>query len=157
VVTEGSDRGRDVQGNPSRRHSHPSFAAAAATVRLVTPSPPRTPWAIRLSATAWLLGIGLLAAALSGCGGGQEADGRALFAANCAVCHGDGGQGNDRGPSLLDARYLPDQLSDAEMAAGIRNGVDEEHFDFGPMPASPRLEDEQVDAIVEVVRELQRD
>lgn len=122
----------------------------------MTSSTPRTTWATRLSASAWLLGIGLLAAGLSGCGGGQEADGRALFAANCALCHGDAGQGNERGPSLLDARYLPDQLSDADMAAGIRNGVDEEHFEFGPMPAFPQLEDEQVDAVVEVVRELQR-
>ncbi|MFO7777841.1 MAG: cytochrome c [Nitriliruptoraceae bacterium] len=109
-----------------------------------------------MSASVWLLIVGLLAAVLSGCGGDQEVDGRALFAANCAVCHGDAGQGNERGPSLLDARYLPDQLSDAEMAAGIRDGVPEEHFEFGPMPAFPQLEDEQVDAIVEVVRELQR-
>lgn len=118
-------------------------------------STPRSAWATRLSAPAWLLGVGLLAAVLSGCGSSQAADGRALFAANCALCHGTSGQGTDQGPSLREARYRSDQLSDADIAAAIRNGVPELAFDFGPMPAFPRLEDEQVDAVVEVVRELQ--
>ena len=111
----------------------------------------------RLSAAAWLAGILLLASALSGCGDPEEVDGRALFATNCAVCHGPSGEGTDQGPSLLEARYLPDQLSDAEMAASIRNGVPEPELEFGPMPASPRLDDDEVDAVVEVVRELQRE
>ena len=121
----------------------------------MTPSTPRNWSATRLSASAWLLGVTLLAAVLSGCGSSQEADGRALFAANCALCHGTAGQGTDQGPSLREARYRADQLSDAEIAAAIRNGVPEEMFEFGPMPAFPRLEDDEVDAVVEVVRELQ--
>lgn len=112
---------------------------------------------MRWSAAVWLLSIALVAGVLSGCGGAQETDGRALFATNCALCHGPEGQGNDQGPSLRVARYLPDELSDAEMAEGIRNGVPEEHFDYGPMPAFPRLSDEQIDAIVDTVRDLQRE
>ena len=131
------------------------MAPTAATVRQMTSSTPRTPGTIRLSASAWLLGIALLAAVLSGCGSGRDADGRALFAANCALCHGTAGQGTDQGPSLREARYRPDELSDADIAAAIRNGVPEEAFEFGPMPAFPRLEDDEVDAVVEVVRELQ--
>ncbi len=121
----------------------------------MVPSTPRAPWATRLSASVWLLGVAVLAAVLSGCDSGRNVDGRALFATNCAVCHGTDGQGNDQGPSLREARYRPDQLSDAEIAAAIRNGVPEEAFDYGPMPAFPRLDDEEVDAIVEVVRDLQ--
>lgn len=117
----------------------------------------RTERAIRRSAAAWLLAIALLAAALSGCGSTQGTDGRALFATNCALCHGPAGQGTDQGPSLRVVRYLPEQLSDAEMAAGIRNGVPEQEFDYGPMPAFPRLDDDEIDAIVEVVRDLQRE
>jgi len=113
--------------------------------------------ATRLSALAWLAGICLLASALSGCGNTAEADGRALFATNCAVCHGASGEGTDQGPPLVDARYLPRHLGDDGMAAAIRNGVPERQFEFGPMPASPRLDDDEVDAVVEVVRELQRD
>jgi mono/diheme cytochrome c family protein len=113
--------------------------------------------AARLSAAVWLVAVGAVAAVLSGCGTGGESDGRALFATNCAVCHGPAGEGTEQGPSLLDARYLPDQLSDAEMAAGIRNGVPEREFEFGPMPAFPRFEDDDLDAVVEVVRELQRE
>jgi mono/diheme cytochrome c family protein len=121
----------------------------------MTPSPARTPWAARLSASIWLLGVALLAGLLSGCGSGRDLDGRALFAANCAVCHGATGQGNDQGPSLREARYRPEQLSDAEVADSIRNGVPEEEFEFGPMPAFPQFDDAQVEALVEVVRELQ--
>ncbi len=111
----------------------------------------------RLSAVAWLAGILLVASALSGCGTADEIDGRALFANNCAVCHGPSGEGTEQGPALVDGRYLPDHLSDEGVAAAIRNGVPERQFEFGPMPASPRLDDDEVDAIVEVVRELQRD
>lgn len=98
----------------------------------------------------------LLATVLSGCDSAGNVDGRALFAANCAVCHGAAGQGNDKGPSLLKARYRPDQLSDAEIAASIRNGVAEEESEYGPMPAFRQFDDDQVEALVEVVRELQR-
>ena len=118
---------------------------------------PGTSRAARVSAAVWLVAVGLLAAVLSGCGAEAEADGRALFATNCAVCHGAAGEGTEQGPSLLDARYLPDQLSDAEMAAGIRNGVPEREFELGPMPGFPRFEDDDLDAVVEVVRELQRE
>jgi len=126
-------------------------------VTTVTPPASRNAPTTRLSAVAWLAGILLIASALSGCGNADEADGRALFATNCAVCHGPSGEGNEQGPALVDGRYLPDHLSDAAMAAAIRNGVPERQFEFGPMPASPRLDDDEVDAVVEVVRELQRD
>lgn len=78
--------------------------------------------------------------------------GAAIYGANCAQCHGDDLAGTDRGPSLLEPIYGPDQLSDREIADAIRNGVDEELWEFGPMPANGAITDEQVEAIVAFVR-----
>jgi mono/diheme cytochrome c family protein len=78
--------------------------------------------------------------------------GEATYAANCAQCHGGDLAGSERGPSLLEPIYGPDQLSDAEFADAIRNGVDEERWDFGPMPANGALSDTQIDAILTFVR-----
>ncbi len=81
--------------------------------------------------------------------------GEALYGANCAQCHGGDLAGTDRGPSLLEPIYGPDQLSDTEIADAIRNGVDEERWEFGPMPANGAISDAQIDAIVAVVRAQQ--
>jgi mono/diheme cytochrome c family protein len=78
--------------------------------------------------------------------------GEANYGANCAQCHGDDLAGTDRGPSLLEPLYGPDQLSDAEIADAIRNGVDEELWEFGPMPANGAFTDDQIEAIVAFVR-----
>jgi len=78
--------------------------------------------------------------------------GEAIYGANCAQCHGDDLAGTDRGPSLLEPIYGPDQLSDAEVADAIRNGVDEELWEFGPMPANGAITDTQVEAIIAFVR-----
>lgn len=121
----------------------------------MTANAPNRPRATRVSAAAWLVGVSAVATALSGCGGTTQADGRSLFAANCAVCHGPSGGGTEQAPPLTDARYLPDRLSDAEIATSIRNGVAEPETGFGPMPAFSRFDDDQVAALVEVVRELQ--
>jgi mono/diheme cytochrome c family protein len=78
--------------------------------------------------------------------------GEAIYGANCAQCHGDDLIGTDRGPSLLEPIYGPDQLSDADVAAAIRNGVDEELWEFGPMPANGAITDTQIEAILAFVR-----
>ena len=109
----------------------------------------------RAVALAW---VATLTIAISGCGdAGSEVDARALFATNCALCHGAAGEGTADGPALTEAIYLPDQLSDAQAAEAIRDGVPEREFAFGPMPAFPRFADEELDALVELMRELQRD
>lgn len=81
--------------------------------------------------------------------------GAGLYRANCAACHGGDLRGNDRGPSLLEEFYLEDQLSDAEMADAIRNGVEENRFEFGPMPGNGALRELQVREIVAYVRAQQ--
>jgi mono/diheme cytochrome c family protein len=83
--------------------------------------------------------------------------GAATYRANCAQCHGGDLSGTDRGPSLLEPVYGPDQLTDTELADAIRNGVDEALWDFGPMPANGALSDAQIDALIEFVRSEQAD
>ena len=78
--------------------------------------------------------------------------GETIYGANCAQCHGDDLAGTDRGPSLLEPVYGADQLSDVDLADAIRNGVDEELWGFGPMPANGAITDTQIEAIVAFVR-----
>jgi mono/diheme cytochrome c family protein len=78
--------------------------------------------------------------------------GEAVYGANCAQCHGADLAGTDRGPSLLDPIYGPDQLSDAAVADAIRNGVDEQRWEFGPMPANGAITDAQIEAIIAFLR-----
>lgn len=78
--------------------------------------------------------------------------GEVLYGANCAQCHGGDLAGTGRAPSLLEPIYGPDQLSDAEFADAIRNGVDEDLWEFGPMPANGAITDAQIEAILAVVR-----
>jgi len=80
------------------------------------------------------------------------ARGEGIYGANCAQCHGGDLAGTDRGPSLLQPIYGPDQLSDAEFADAIRNGVDEPRLEFGPMPANGAITDAQIEAILAFVR-----
>ncbi len=100
------------------------------------------------------------AALLAACGGdGPKTPlerGEAVYGANCAQCHGADLAGTERGPSLLEPIYAPDQLSDEQFAAAIHDGVDEERWEFGPMPANGSISDEQIEAILTFVRAEQR-
>ena len=81
--------------------------------------------------------------------------GKAIYGANCAQCHGAELAGTDKGPSLLDPMYGPEQLSDTQFADAVRNGVEQRVWEFGPMPANGAITDEQIDAILSFVRARQ--
>jgi mono/diheme cytochrome c family protein len=87
---------------------------------------------------------------------GGAADGAALFAANCAVCHGPTAAGSDRGPPLLHPYYAPDHHDDDAFRRAVRQGVAPHHWTFGPMPPLPGLGDDAVTRIIAYVRERQR-
>ncbi len=89
--------------------------------------------------------------------GGDPAAGQELFTANCAACHGSQGQGTDAGPPLVHEVYEPSHHGDASFLAAVQRGVQPHHWDFGPMPAIPSLEVEEVADIVAHVRSLQRE
>lgn len=116
--------------------------------------------------------LGILAGVLLvGCGGGEDgstssgdplaggdpAVGQELFLSNCAACHGAEGQGTDSGPPLVHEIYEPSHHGDASFLAAVQRGVEPHHWDFGPMPAIPGLEIDEVAHIVAYVRQLQRE
>jgi mono/diheme cytochrome c family protein len=78
--------------------------------------------------------------------------GAAIYGATCAQCHGGDLAGTDNGPSLLDPIYGAAQLTDDEFASAIRNGVEENRWEFGPMPANGAITDDQIEAILTFVR-----
>lgn len=104
------------------------------------------------------------AAILAACGpapvaktvGGVEAganlDARGLYAANCARCHGGDLKGTTQGPPFLHAVYAPGHHGDAAFAVAVKSGVRPHHWNFGPMPPIPGLDDRQIALIVAFVR-----
>lgn len=97
----------------------------------------------------------LLASAAVACGNDANdragADrGGAIYGANCASCHGEALEGTTRGPSLVDPVY--DDITDADVRNAVRNGVEETHWEFGPMPATGGLSDAQIDEVLVFLR-----
>lgn len=115
------------------------------------------------------LAISAMAIVLAGCGGsGSAIDievlnqdpelvavGADLYATACGSCHGDDLRGTDRGPSHLSEVYEPNHHADAAFLLAVRRGVAPHHWSFGPMPPIEGLTDDDVNAIVAFVRDVQ--
>ena len=110
----------------------------------------------------------IMAAALAGCASGDggesvsvvepDADkGAALFAASCALCHGESGVGTQTGPPLVHRIYEPGHHSDDSFRNAMKNGVASHHWNFGNMPARPELSDGDIEDIIAYVRAIQRE
>ena len=109
----------------------------------------------------------LLLVALAACAGttddggdvvaaGDPRAGAALYADNCAVCHGADLRGSAAGPSLLHEVYEPSHHADAAFLLAVQRGVQPHHWEFGAMPPIPGLSQQDVDDIIAFVREEQR-
>lgn len=83
-------------------------------------------------------------------------DGKALFEAECAACHGQAGGGTDKGPPLVHDIYNPGHHADLAFVMAARNGVRAHHWPFGDMPPRPQVTEAQINAIIRYVRELQQ-
>ncbi len=83
--------------------------------------------------------------------------GKAVFDARCAVCHGAGALGTDKGPPLVDKVYAPSHHGDFSFNLAVRNGVRSHHWGFGDMPPVRGVEREEVEAIIRYVRGLQKE
>lgn len=96
-----------------------------------------------------LCGFLVLALLATACGESTEGKyGADLYGAACARCHGGEGQGG-RGPAIGTADANAAQvLTDAQIRGVIRVGP-------GRMPAFPQLDDDQVESLVEHLRQLQ--
>lgn len=75
--------------------------------------------------------------------------GSALFAGNCAACHGSDGRGGEHAPNIATRPEIV-SLSDARLQSIVTNGVPAEG-----MPAFGSLGSRQVDALVAYLRVLQ--
>src|SRR5689334_17811272 len=84
----------------------------------------------------------LLSAAFAQQQASEADEGRRIFQARCAVCHGPAGEGG-RGPTLRPGR------SDQDLAALVRTGIP-----GSEMPAATGLSDAQVAGLVAFVQEL---
>lgn len=83
--------------------------------------------------------------------------GKVLFEASCATCHGLNAAGVDgRGPPLVHKIYEPSHHGDESFQRAVAVGVRGHHWRFGDMPPVRDLNREDVDQIIEYVRELQR-
>jgi mono/diheme cytochrome c family protein len=110
-----------------------------------------------------VLAVAAMFVVASACGGDDgdgatdAAAGQEAFETHCISCHGQAGQGTDQGPPLVHIVYEPNHHSDESFRGAVRDGVVPHHWDFGPMPPIPGISDNEVEAVITYVRELQRE
>ena len=82
--------------------------------------------------------------------------GQAVFAANCASCHGADADGRDGfGPPLIHRIYEPSHHGDMAFVMAVRRGVPAHHWTFGDMAPVEGVSDGEIAAITAFVREVQ--
>ena len=82
-------------------------------------------------------------------------EGAALFDESCAQCHGMNAAGTEQGPPLVHAVYRPSHHADEAFWLAVTRGVTAHHWQFGNMPPQPEIGDDEIQRIVQYVRELQ--
>lgn len=82
--------------------------------------------------------------------------GKRLFETHCALCHGEGGGGTDRGPPLVHKIYEPAHHSDIAFYWAVSRGVVAHHWHFGDMPPIPGVSGEETAHIIAYIRAEQR-
>jgi cytochrome c oxidase cbb3-type subunit 3 len=80
---------------------------------------------------------------------GDVANGRAIYARSCAVCHGPNGEGTAIAPDALNDASLLVGLTDEDLESTIRMGVD------GKMAPMPNLSDQDVADLMALLRSWQ--
>ncbi len=87
----------------------------------------------------------------------EYAQGRELYDASCAACHGEAGIGTPQGPPLVHIVYEPNHHGDAAFVLAAERGVRAHHWGFGDMPPQPGITRAEVTAVVGYIRWLQRE
>jgi len=82
--------------------------------------------------------------------------GAALFATNCAACHGQDARGTDHGPPLIHRIYEPSHHDDFAFYRAVGGGSRQHHWQFGDMPPVPGVSFEDTGHIIAGVRQQQR-
>ena len=82
-------------------------------------------------------------------------EGQALFAKNCAGCHGRGGKGTDQGPPFIHKIYEPNHHGDASFYRAAEKGVRAHHWKFGDMPPVKDVSRSELTKIISYIRHIQ--
>lgn len=82
--------------------------------------------------------------------------GRTAYDRLCAQCHGVHGGGSTTGPALVHPVYRPVHHADVAFKLAVRRGVRAHHWRFGDMPPQGDIGADDLEAIVQYIRELQR-
>ncbi|MCV2881361.1 c-type cytochrome [Actibacterium sp. XHP0104] len=83
--------------------------------------------------------------------------GARIFAAKCAVCHGDSGVGRDgKAPPLIHKIYEPGHHGDIAFLRAVQYGVKAHHWRFGDMPPVEGVTPAEVGEVITYIREIQR-
>ncbi|EAU40422.1 cytochrome c family protein [Fulvimarina pelagi HTCC2506] len=86
----------------------------------------------------------------------QAAHGEALFAENCAACHGENAGGSKQGPPLIHRIYKPNHHGDQAFLIAASQGVRAHHWAFGNMPPVDGVSSREIANITAYVREVQK-
>lgn len=86
----------------------------------------------------------------------DPAQGKSLFEASCAKCHGQDLQGTGEGPALVHLIYRPGHHADLAFHLAVKNGARAHHWNFGDMAPVEGVTPEDVGHIVAYVRRQQR-
>jgi mono/diheme cytochrome c family protein len=117
------------------------------------------------SAAGLVLALASIVAAVAACGSGGggspsaagPSDGRQVYAAKCAQCHGGNLEGTAKGPSHLSKVYEPSHHSDESFRRAIKQGSPQHHWNFGDMPPVAGMSDGDIAAVIAFVRAQQRE
>lgn len=86
----------------------------------------------------------------------QAQNGKTVFQAVCASCHGGHLRGSDNGPPLLHEYYSPNGgHGDQVILSAINNGAASHHWKFGDMPKPPGIAPGQDQAVLAYIRAMQ--
>lgn len=83
----------------------------------------------------------------------DAAAGKKLYDEFCATCHGSNVDGTHKGPSLIP--YDEVHHPDGHFLDAVKSGVEQHHWNFGPMKPVDGLSGEETRKIIAYVRELQ--
>ncbi len=82
--------------------------------------------------------------------------GKSLFEQNCAACHGQYGQGSDKGPPFMSPIYRPGHHGDDAFYRAPMNGAKAHHWKFGDMPPVKGITRRKLSKIIPYIRWIQR-
>jgi len=86
----------------------------------------------------------------------QQAEGRTIFVANCAKCHGELADGREGlGPPLVHQIYRRGHHADIAFYRAAELGSKAHHWPFGDMPKQPQVTRDDMTKIIKYLRKLQ--